>query len=90
MIGQRAFESCKFKGELNLPKKLLILENDVFVSCNFSGELKFPPNLRDIGVRAFAYNIRLSGVLDLPQTVKSIGGSAFQSCRIEEIILPEN
>ena len=90
MIGQRAFESCKFKGELNLPKKLLILENDVFVSCNFSGELKFPPNLRDIGVRAFAYNIRLSGVLDLPQTVKSIGGSAFQSCRIEEIIFPEN
>lgn len=36
-IGERAFGLCKFKGELNLPSKIFILEDEVLLIGNFSG-----------------------------------------------------
>lgn len=90
MIGERAFSFCRFKGELNLPKDLILLADDVFSNCNFSGVLKLPRTLQSIGNNCLAYNLRLSGVLEIPQHVKSIGSRAFAACEIEEIVFPED
>ena len=90
MIGERAFSGCQFKGELNLPKDLVLLADDAFSSCNFSGVLKLPQNLRSIGSQCFVNNSRLSGILEIPRQVTSIGRNAFAGCGIEGIVFSEN
>ena len=89
-IGDGAFANTGFKGELRLPKDLESINHNVFYNCDFSGELVLPKNLRTIGDRAFAYNWRLMGVVEIPENVISIGAGTFAHCRsIEGFIFPE-
>ena len=68
-----AFKDCHFKGELNLPKNLKVINDNVFFGCDFSGELKLPKSLVTIGDRAFAYNWRLMGTLEFGEGLLTIG-----------------
>ena len=94
-IGSRAFMGNPFKGELVLPKNLTVLSDNVFNGCDFYGELKLPKGLRTIGANAFGSwvygsNWRLMGILEIPESVVSIGEEAFYNCRgLEGIIFPE-
>ena len=89
-IGSAAFANNGFKGELRLPIELEVISELTFYNCDFSGQLVLPESLRVIGDRAFAYNWRLMGTLEIPQNVLSIGAGAFAKCRsIEGVIFPE-
>jgi hypothetical protein len=49
-----------------------------------------PENLYTIGDKAFAYNWRLMGVLEIPENVISVGAGAFAKCSsLEGVIFPE-
>ena len=90
-IENNAFHGCSFKGELILPKDLVIIEREAFHGNNFSGELKLPQKLEVIGDGAFAYNRRLTGILEIPNNVISIGGRAFEYCgSLEGLIFPKS
>lgn len=90
-IGKRAFAGCSLKGELNLPKELSVVNESVFDGCDFSGELKLPAKVSVIGDKAFAYNWRLTGVVEFPEGIQSIGAGAFAKCRnIEGLVFPES
>ena len=91
VIGARAFKNSRFKGELNLPTELEVISNECFWNCDFNGRLVLPKTLRTIGSRAFENNWRLSGIVEVPEGVMSIGAGAFARCRsIEGVILPES
>lgn len=90
-IGESAFMNVPLKGELHLPKNLEVISDNSFYGCDFSGTLVLPKTLRQIGDRAFAYNWRLMGVLDIPEGVLSIGAGAFAKCRsLDGVIFPES
>ena len=90
-IGVNAFSNNGFKGELILPKDLRTIPDECFYNNDFSGELKFPKNLAVIGAKAFAYNWRLIGVLEIPDGVVNIAPGAFAHCKsLEGVILPSS
>lgn len=89
-IGDGAFANTGLKGELRLPNGLEGISHNAFYNCDFSGELVLPKGLRTIGDRAFAYNWRLMGTVEIPENVISIGAGSFAHCRsIEGFIFPE-
>lgn len=90
-IGVNAFSNNGFKGELILPKDLRTIPDECFYNNDFSGELKLPKNLAVIGAKAFAYNWRLMGVLEIPDGVVNIAPGAFANCKsLEGVILPSS
>lgn len=91
LIEDAAFYQCSFKGELVLPKDLIIIPKNAFHSCNFSGELKLPSKLEVINEWAFFNNQRISGILEIPNSTISIGSSAFAACSsLEGLIFPKS
>lgn len=91
VIGANAFEYTPLKGELHLPKNLEVISASSFNGCDFSGTLVLPKTVRQIGDRAFSYNWRLMGTLEIPEGVLSIGAGAFAKCRsLEGVIFPES
>lgn len=89
-IGENAFSGSHFKGELILPSELEVISADSFRKCEFSGKLVLPKTLRVIGNRAFAWNWRITGLLEIPDDVISIGAGAFAQCKgLEGVIFPE-
>lgn len=90
-IHDNAFNNCHFKGELRLPKDLSFISTYAFCGNDFSGKLVLPKNLLQIGIGAFFGNWRLSGILEFPEGLQSIGDVAFERCSsIEGIVLPES
>lgn len=89
-IGERAFSGNHFKGEQILPSELEVISVGCFNKCEFSGKLVLPRTLRVIGSLAFAWNRRLTGMLEIPGDVISIGAGAFANCTgLEGVIFPE-
>ena len=90
-IGEGAFRNTALKGELHLPKNLEVISKESFCGCDFSGKLVIPKTVRQIGDKAFAWNWRLMGTLEIPEGVLSIGAGAFAQCRmLEGVIFPES
>lgn len=90
-IGESAFFNCHFKGELVLPKNLKSIDRDAFSLCTFSGTLHLPSTLLSIGIKAFAYNEQLTGILDIPEKMTSIKFGTFYQCKnIAGLVLPTN
>ena len=79
-IGESAFYSCRFRGELILPKDLTVIEGEAFYGNQFSGTLQLPPKLELIKDNAFYYNSYLSGILRCPEALFFIGNNAFYNC----------
>ena len=90
-IGTRAFLNCYFKGGVSLPSRLEVISEESFESCKFSGSLVLPAGVRVIGKRAFNWNSRLTGILEIPGNVISLGAGAFANCQgIEGVVIPES
>ena len=90
-IGEGAFRNTALKGELHLPKNLEVISKESFCGCDFSGKLVIPKTVRQIGDKAFAWNWRLMGTLEIPEGVLSIGAGAFAQCRmLEGVVFPES
>ena len=89
-IGAHAFEGNAFKGELILPENLTTVKTSAFYGCRFSGTLKLPKSLTYIGDYAFGENPSLSGRLEIPEGVLSIGAGTFSDNKITEVIIPGN
>ena len=90
-IGTRAFSECYFKGGISLPSQLEVISEESFESCKFSGSLVLPAGVRVIGKRAFNWNSRLTGILEIPGNVISLGAGAFANCQgIEGVVIPES
>lgn len=90
-IGTRAFSDCYFKGGISLPSQLEVISEESFESCKFSGSLVLPAGVRVIGKRAFNWNSRLTGILEIPGNVISLGAGAFANCQgIEGVVIPES
>lgn len=90
-IGTRAFFECYFKGGISLPSQLEVISEESFSSCKFSGSLVLPAGVRVIGKRAFDWNSRLTGILEIPGNVISLGAGAFANCQgIEGVVIPES
>lgn len=90
-IGTRAFSDCYFKGGISLPSQLEVISEESFEACKFSGSLVLPAGVRVIGKRAFNWNSRLTGILEIPGNVISLGAGAFANCQgIEGVVIPES
>lgn len=90
-IDANAFANCQFRGELLLPTNLTIIEEGAFRNNFFSGTLKLPPSLTVIKSQAFAYNPRLSGIVEIPEGINAIANNAFLNCyQLEGVILPKS
>lgn len=96
-IGEYAFRGTHFRGEIKLPKNLVVLQNYAFAGCDFSGELKLSSSLKSIGRKVFGDTDgdgscwRLMGIVEFPEGMQSIGEQAFYNCRsIEGLVFPES
>ena len=96
-IGEYAFRGTHFRGEIKVPKHLVVLQNYAFAGCDFSGELKLPSSLKSIGRKVFGDTDgdgscwRLMGIVEFPEGMQSIGEQAFYNCRsIEGLVFPES
>ena len=88
-IGDYAFYYCYgFTGNLNIPNSVTSIGNYAFYYCRNFTSLSFEENskLETIGDYAFAsisssYPMGFTGELNIPNSVTSIGNSAFYYCR---------
>lgn len=78
-LAPSAFDGCLFTGELVIPEGITEIPSNCFRHIKLSHVI-FPSSLKAIGEEAFADAQRLSGTLDFPEGLVSIGRSAFGSC----------
>ena len=78
-IGEYAFSSNASLREVTLGSGLDGIEQGMFVNCENLSAIQFPSNITYIGDSAFNYT-GLTAV-DIPDTVTSIGISAFANCK---------
>lgn len=78
-LAPSAFGGCLFTGELVIPEGITEIPSNCFSHIKLSHVI-FPSSLKAIGEEAFADAQRLSGTLDFPEGLVSIGRSAFGSC----------
>ena len=87
-IGEYAFHGNAFTGDLNIPDSVTHIGKHAFASSGFDQQLNLEPNpgsgnsrLTEIGDNAFWGNLFSgSSALNIPDSVKTIGDSAFESC----------
>lgn len=88
-VGEEAFMSCSFTGELNLPNSLEHIGHHAFCSAgNFVGNLRLPDKLKVVSESSFS-NCGFTGQLDLNNTTE-FGASSFSDCHFSgDLIIPE-
>lgn len=90
-IGVWAFGNCQFRGSLYLPDNLIVIGGHAFQNNLFSGELKLPQSLVVLDEGAFAYNSRLTGVVELSEDIISVSAALFLGCsQLEGVVIPKN
>lgn len=90
-IGELAFGYCKFRGALQLPDNLTVIGARAFAGNLFFGELKLPQSLAVLEEGVFAYNSRLTGVVELPEDIISVSADLFSNCSdLEGVVIPKN
>ncbi len=88
VVGEYAFDMCiGFTGKLTFPDSLKEIREGAFANCTgLSGSIIFPNHLTTIGNYAFLCNTELgfvsslTGDIDIPASVTSIGIQAFGGC----------
>lgn len=77
-LGVSAFSKCALLKTVQLPKALNVIPNGLFDQCVNLTSVNMPNNLQTIGETAFR-RTALEEVA-IPNSVNSIGGSAFSEC----------
>lgn len=89
-IDDKAFYSCGFSGELNIPENLTTIGSWAFRKNNFT-RINFNPNIKIIGEMAFSECGRLTGNLNFPEGIVSIESKAFSMCgMVESLSIPSS
>ncbi len=88
-INSGVFSSCSFTGELKIPASTIHLAN-AFYGCNFSSLAPLPEGLLSIENSTFSDCRRLSGIIEFPESLTTIGIGAFQCTGVEGLIFPSN
>ena len=89
-IAMYAFWKTPFQGELTIPKQIQVLDMYSFNSTGFSS-IKFAEDseLIKIGQGAFAYCLRVSEPIVLPEGLITIENTALSECRnLPSVIIP--
>ncbi len=84
-IGFSTFRNCKSLTEITIPKSLTDCSNDIFSGCSNLKTIKFEKGITTIPEKLFSgYDDSwFDGLeeIDIPETVTTIGGSAFENCK---------
>ena len=87
-IGDGAFYSCEKLSSVKLPDSLEYIGNEAFNNTKKLTSIKFPANLKYLGRRALSFTGLTTAVL--PESLETIGDSAFYSCgHLTSVTLPE-
>lgn len=87
VVKESAFEDCRLIDSIEMPDTVVTIEDEAFTNCESLKRVIWSSNLESIGMFAFFK----SGVeiVDLPDSVKFIGISAFNSCDyLEKVVIP--
>lgn len=88
-IGSCAFSHCDYLETVNVPYySTEVIERNAFDSCKNLKKVKFSNGLKEIGSWAFMGCTSLESI-EFPASLKSVDRSAFESCGIKEITIPE-
>ena len=94
-IGDRVFEKCSSLPGIELPQTVTKIGSSAFVDCSSLHTINLPEGLVTIGNSAFQNAAlgsvdaagRISGMLEIPGSVQSIGSYAFDGCtHLTEVI----
>lgn len=89
-IGPLAFSYTSLSGALIMPDDVIEISSYAFPGT-LIGSVAFSPRLKKIGFGVFSGCSSLTGTLTLPETLTSIGSSAFENCSFTgELHLPNN
>lgn len=87
-IGASAFESCDTLVHVDFPSTLKTIGSRAFYA-GYHGYALDLPAAEAIGEEAFAWCVRITDPVDLPDGLKTIGRSAFDGCGwLGEVYLP--
>lgn len=87
-IGYSAFENSSLSGNIVIPDQTKFIDARAFTKTNIAS-VQFSPILESIGSSAYENCTSLSGLLNLPESLKSIGNRAFYGCGFSgQLILP--
>lgn len=88
-ISPYAFLGCCNLEEVNIPSSVGYISVCAFENCTSLTRLELPDRLTEILARAFWGCENLD--VDIPQSVQSIGWSAFANCKkLSKVVLPES
>lgn len=88
-IGEEAFCGCIGVKEMVIPESCVIIGKGAFAQMTGLEDITFPSDLEELPSRALV-GCKIKNV-NLPQNLKSIGGSAFSACYdLETIVLPDS
>lgn len=88
-IGEGAFAYCKSLKRIDIPHEVTIVENSTFLGCKSLSVVNIPNGVTSIGSSAF-WACGFSSI-ELPETLKAIGFSAFCECEnLKSITIPPN
>lgn len=86
-IGEGAFTSCEAMKYATLPSALEKIEADVFFCCISLEDVSIPATVTEIKTYAFRHTAITN--LVIPDSVETIGTSAFSHCaKLEQVTLP--
>lgn len=89
-IGPYAFDSSNLSGALILPDDVVMIGKSAFAYTSI-GSVTFGNQLERIQSEAFSRCMSLSSELQLPNSLKTIGMSAFSVCSLQgKLILPNS
>lgn len=79
LIGREAFYGNFSLTEITIPDSVYCISNDAFSSCTSLENVKLGSGIDDIGEFAFK-NCNMVAI-ELPENIKRVGKSAFESCK---------
>lgn len=82
------FTGCNGLKDVVIPEGVTAIGNYFFEQCTNLESVSFPNTLKEIGSNVFRFCTSLSGRIEIPASVSSIGGSCFIGCRDITLSIP--
>ncbi len=90
VIGGKAFESCQYLTEIEIPETVTEIKEGAFSSCSSLSQINIPNNVTTIGSNVF-YNCSALQTLTIGKNVTKIGYSCFSGCsNLSSIVIPNS